>query len=65
MEGLNIAKGIRGFKKIVEWFHVTLIFALFIPLAFAMGSLTQQGGAAALYVKCLIIAAPVAVTSLA
>lgn len=65
MEGLNIARGIRGFKKIVEWFHVTLIFALFIPLAFAMGSLTQQGGAAALYVKCLIIAVPVAVTSLA
>ncbi len=62
---MNIARGIKCFKKIVEWFHVTLIFALFIPLAFAMGSLTQQGGAVVLYAKCLVIAVPVVVTSLA
>ncbi len=60
-----MAKGIRGFKKIVEWFHVTLIFALFIPLVFAVGSLTREGGAAALYAECLIIAVPVVVTSIA
>ncbi len=51
-------------KKIIEWFHATLIFALLIPLFFAVGELSQNGGMAALYIKCLLIAVPIVITSI-
>lgn len=51
--------------KILEWIHATLIFALFIPFTYALFSLTAPEGTALLYLKCLLVAAPVIVTGIA
>lgn len=49
----------------IEWLHATLIFALLIPLACAVGDLPAPDGTAVFYVKCLFVAVPVAATQIA
>ncbi|MCM1181779.1 MAG: hypothetical protein NC337_00195 [Roseburia sp.] len=53
------------FLEILEWIHATLIFSLFIPLVYALCSLTAPEGTAVFYMKCLLIAVPVVVTGVA
>lgn len=49
----------------MEWLHATLIFALFIPFACAVGDLQVQDRTAVFYLKCLFVAAPVVITGIA
>lgn len=51
--------------EILEWIHATLIFALLIPFVYALGELTAPEGTVLLYLKCLLVAVPVAVTGIA
>lgn len=51
--------------ELMEWIHATLIFALFIPLVYAVCPLTATEGTALFYLKCLLVAVPVAVTGIA
>lgn len=51
--------------ELMEWIHATLIFALFIPFAYAVYPLTATEGTALFYLKCLLVAVPVAVTGIA
>lgn len=55
---MNLAKVL----KLAEYVHATLIFALFIPLLYAVGQLYGATGTIALYLKCLLVALPVVVT---
>lgn len=48
--------------KILECIHATLVFAMFIPFVYALCALTPPEGTALFYLKCLLIAVPVAVT---
>lgn len=51
--------------EIMEWLHATLIFSLLIPLVCALGAFTVPEGTVVFYLKCLLIAVPVAVTGIA
>lgn len=51
--------------ELMEWIHATLIFALFIPFAYAVYPLTATEGTALFYLKCLLVTVPVAVTGIA
>lgn len=48
--------------KLAEYIHATLLFALFIPLLYAVGQLYEPAGTIVLYLKCLLVALPVVVT---
>lgn len=50
---------------VMEWIHATLIFALFIPFVYALCMFTAPEGTALFYLKCLLVAIPVAVTKIA
>lgn len=51
--------------KIMEYFHATMILALFVPVLYAVAEYEDPAGAAALYARCLLVAVPVAVLDLA
>jgi len=55
----------KRLSELCEWMHTTLIFALFIPFLYALFSLTAPEGTAFFYLKCLLVAVPVAVTGIA
>ena len=50
---------------VMEWIHATLIFALFIPFVYGLCMFTPPEGTAPFYLKCLLVAVPVAVTKIA
>ncbi len=55
----------KTIKVLAGWIHATLILALVIPLIYAMGMSQAASTEVKLYAKCLIIAFPVVLTSLA
>lgn len=55
----------KTIKVLAGWIHATLILALMIPLIYAMGMSQTASIEVNLYAKCLIIAFPVVLTSLA
>ncbi len=50
--------------EIMEWIHATLVFSLFIPLVYAIVTLTPAEGTLVFYLKCLLVAVPVVVTGI-
>lgn len=48
--------------KMAGYVHATLIFALIIPLLYALADLSDPAGAGILYLKCLLVCVPVIVT---
>ena len=52
-------------QKAMEYLHVTLLLALFVPLVYAVTGWSDPAGTAVLYLKCLLAAVPVVVTGLA
>lgn len=55
----------KQYLRILEWMHATLIFALLIPFLYALCEFTASEGTAIFYLKCLLVAVPVAVTGIA
>lgn len=51
----------RGLKA-MEYLHATLLFAMFVPLVYAVTKWVDPAGTGALYLKCLLIAVPIIVT---
>lgn len=52
-------------KKSTGWLHATLIMAIITPLLYALGAERQDAVGQTLYLKCLLIAFPIAITDLA
>jgi len=51
----------RGLK-VMEYLHATLLFAMVVPLFYAVAEWSDPAGTIALYLKCLLIAMPIIVT---
>lgn len=51
----------RGLKA-MEYLHATLLFAMLVPLVYAVTEWRDSAGTVALYLKCLLIAVPVIIT---
>ncbi|MDE5825382.1 MAG: hypothetical protein K2H91_11970 [Lachnospiraceae bacterium] len=51
----------RGLKA-VEYLHATLLFAMFVPLVYAVTEWSDPAGTGVLYLKCLLVAVPIIVT---
>lgn len=47
--------------KVMEYLHVTLFFAMYVPLAYAVTEWSDPAGTGVLYLKCLLIVVPVIV----
>ena len=56
---------IRKLFKIIEYLHATLIWALPIPVLYAIVGLQEPKGEKALYIKCLLLALSIIVTDVA
>lgn len=56
---------LRRCMKSIEYFHATLIFAVFIPLACAVCFTVDPAGTIIFYLKCLLIAIPILLTDYA
>lgn len=53
---------VRRGLKLIEYLHAILIFALPVPLLYAVAEFDDPAGAGILYIKCLLVAVPVIVT---
>ncbi|MDE7184744.1 MAG: hypothetical protein K2O40_09790, partial [Lachnospiraceae bacterium] len=51
--------------KVMEYIHATLHFAVLIPLVYAAAEMSDPAGTGLFYLKCLLIAVPVALTDVA